>query len=129
MNNRLPFWLLYKYDIGGILYWETVYWNYSHDPWINSLSYYDGDYEYNGEGVLLYPGTSAGFFGLCPSLRLKAIRDGIEDNYYLKIADSLGLLDDQLNQVAEDWYEWDTDENTLLDTRNQLARLIEGKIK
>jgi hypothetical protein len=128
LNYRLPFWLMHKYNISGLLYWGTSFWNISNDPWQNPISYRLGEYVYNGEGSLLYPGFDAGFFGLCSSLRMKAIRDGVEDFYYLQLADSLGLLKNQIKNVATDWDNWNSDPNALLRTRDQLARHIEEKV-
>ena len=130
LNFRIPFWLMYKYHITGILYWESVYWDICQDPWQNPITWINKEYgyAYNGEGMLLYPGYDAGFFGFCSSLRLKTIRDGIEDYYYLYMADSLGILNDQINYVARDWNDWQKNADTLLLKRDKIARQIENKI-
>jgi hypothetical protein len=38
------------------------------------------------EGSLLYPGADVGVQGFIPSIRLKQIREGLEDYEYLTIA-------------------------------------------
>jgi len=124
LNYRVPLWMMYKTDITGLLYWNTTHWNHTNDPWTNSLTYDDGDYEYNGDGSLLYPGSEVGYWGLCTSLRLKAIRDGVEDYYYLQFADSLGLLHNNIRDVATNWNNWNEDPNSLLKTREYIGDLI-----
>ena len=46
---------------------------------------------YNGEGAPVYPGRPAGYDGIASSLRLKALRDSIEDYEYLAILERVGL--------------------------------------
>jgi hypothetical protein len=43
-----------------------------------------------GEGSLVYPGRAAGYDGIVPTIRLKALRDAIEDYDYLAILEHLG---------------------------------------
>jgi len=95
MYNRIIPWLAYRYGFTGLLYWDTVY-DYARgrNPWENEYQFFC-----NGDGNLLYPGTpeilnSFGSDSLgashisCPSIRLKLLRDGIEDYEYLKILES-----------------------------------------
>ncbi len=90
-KNRLMQWVLWRYRIGGELYYETAL-ALSADPW-SSVYQYSG----NGDGTLFYPGTPAriGGAGHVPvaSIRLKMIREGIEDYEYLHILDTLGERD------------------------------------
>ena len=89
MDARMVFWTTWKYHLSGLLYWSTDAWmgpgetvkatnqaadpaqRWPHVPW--ELSYPD----YSGQ--LCYPGPD----GPLPSIRLEAIRDGIEDYEYL----------------------------------------------
>jgi hypothetical protein len=70
-----------------MLYWELAHWKNVSDPWTQPQTYSG---PYNGEGSMLYPGHAAGFEGAVPSLRLKAIRDSIEDYEYLAILQRQG---------------------------------------
>ena len=50
--------------------------------------------------MLVYPAEKVGYDGICPSLRLKAVRDAIEDYEYLAILDGLGRRAEALQIVA-----------------------------
>ncbi|MBI3805086.1 MAG: DUF4091 domain-containing protein [Nitrospirae bacterium] len=89
--SRVYEWLTYQYQIGSAaegpsteLYFETLYafaWP-SNDPWEN-LYYFTG----NGDGTYFYPGRPDKIGGThhipIPSIRLKMLREGIEDYEYL----------------------------------------------
>ncbi|HEY0838573.1 MAG TPA: DUF4091 domain-containing protein, partial [Vulgatibacter sp.] len=89
-RTRIMGWLAFAHGIGGELYWDTVQ-AYSpdgspRDPWEGaSLRSFGG----NGDGTLLYPGTPARIGGTTHvpviSLRLKQIRDGLEDHELLRL--------------------------------------------
>jgi hypothetical protein len=94
--SRVLQWLAYKYQIGyraqgpaTELYFETVY-AYQfpgNDPW-KSVYYFSG----NGDGTHFYPGTPAKIGGTkhipIASIRLKMLREGIEDYEYLVQAEA-----------------------------------------
>ncbi len=89
-RTRIMGWLAFLEGIGGELYWDTIY-AYSpdgapRDPWDGAaLRSFGG----NGDGTLLYPGTPARIGGKShvpvESLRLKQIRDGLEDWELLRL--------------------------------------------
>lgn len=81
LNFRIPAWISWRYGMTGLLYWTTVYWGKAGDVWTNPLTYN----QFNGEGSLFYPGADAGFAGPVASMRLKQIREGMEDYEYLKL--------------------------------------------
>jgi hypothetical protein len=83
-------WLAFREGIGGELYWDTVY-GYAPvgrpgDPWTGAELRAFG---VNGDGTLFYPGTPARIGGATQipveSLRLKQIRDGLEDHDLLRL--------------------------------------------
>ncbi len=85
VNQRLLFWQCYQRDVEGFLYWGTTSWGYSGNnginPWdtvYNGVGDGDGAPVY-GEGFLMYPGTKVGIPGGVPSIRLKLVRDGLDD--------------------------------------------------
>ena len=82
LNYRIPMWISWRLGVTGLLYWSTTNWASAGDVWTNPLTYED---QYNMEGSLLYPGADAGVQGFIPSIRLKEIREGLEDYEYLKI--------------------------------------------
>ncbi len=85
---RAEEWLTFLLGATGELYWETTY-AYSHDAWNNQW-----DFTGNGDGTLFYPGTPAKIGGSThipvASIRLKMIREGMEDYEYLKRVSDLG---------------------------------------
>ena len=80
LSARLASWMQYDYNIAGNLYWAVDY--YPND----SENYYteNGSYLIEGEGVLTYPGKPYGAEGPLPSMRLEAIRDGLEEYELLR---------------------------------------------
>lgn len=86
---RMHPWLSALYGVTGILYWQTTHWG-AGDPWVNTETYPGG----NGDGSLLYPGKNVGYDGPVASIRLKMLREGMED-YEL-----LHLLREALAQTA-----------------------------
>lgn len=132
LHYRVPAWISWRYGITGLLYWGGMsYWRQVSDPWVDSWTY--GRREtgrslvYHGEGTLAYPARPVGYDGIVCSLRLKALRDSIEDYEYLAILDRLGKRDQALQIVLEltpSWYQWEPDPAKYLEARAKLARLI-----
>jgi len=52
LNYRIPAWTSRRYGLTGLYYWTIVYWP-EIDPWLSLLNYKQ---QYNGEGILVYPG-------------------------------------------------------------------------
>src|SRR5262249_15239537 len=100
LNYRIPAWTSRRYVLSGLLYRTVVYWT-SGDPWANPPNY---NKQYNGEGLLYYPGTDAGIEGPVASMRLKALRDGLEDYEYLLLAGDAGL--EKAAWMASTWAKW-----------------------
>ena len=126
LNYRVPLWINWRYGLTGLLYWTTTYWKEMADPWVDPLSY---RHQYNGEGVLFYPGTAVGYDGPVPSIRLKAIRDGVEDYEYLKLLADRGdkaFADAAARRIARSWSDWERNHRQILRVREELAaRIIE----
>ena len=100
VRNRVFQWLAYLDRMEGELYYGTDYcWTATDcgdagsgqttDPW-KSVYAFGG----NGDGTLQYPGTPTKIGGTTPiavpSIRLKLIRDGMEDFEYLHALDAVG---------------------------------------
>jgi hypothetical protein len=79
-QTRAMPWLAFRYDLQGLLYYDTV---------LQLATAWDDQYRYtgNGEGTLFYPGTPDRIGGTqaipIESVRLKYLRDGFEDYEYL----------------------------------------------
>jgi Glycoside hydrolase 123, catalytic domain/Glycoside hydrolase 123 N-terminal domain len=124
LHYRLPLWLSWRYQIQGLLYWSAVHWKSpDRDVWTDP----GFRNHYNGEGYLLYPGVGVGIPGPVPSLRLKALRDGLEDYAYFALLANLGereFLDKEIAKIATSWWKWDEDPDHLYQARAVLAKRI-----
>ncbi len=122
-HYRLPTWINWSTGLTGLLYWATNYWQESVDPWTDPTTYGTQ----NGEGALVYPGGAIGYSGPVASLRLKAIRDAVEDYEYLKILTALG---DRASAttiaagVGRTFTDWTRDPGAILDARERLGDRI-----
>jgi len=96
IDHRILFWMAWKYDISGFLYYSLNRWmtNQSNgqERWPdiawNTFTWRN----YNGDGQLIYPGRGGEPYS---SIRLEVIRDGIEDFEYLH------TLQDRMRSLAE----------------------------
>lgn len=82
---------------------------------------------FNGDGALFYPGNDAGIDGPVASLRLKALRDGMEDYEYFALLEKLGekaVVEEIVRQAVPTWAAWEPDGNRLMDLRRRLAEEI-----
>jgi hypothetical protein len=84
---------------------------------------------YPGEGLLVYPGKKLGIAGVAPSMRLKYLRDGVDDYEYIELLKRCGQGDAALaaaRTVGADWSHWTTDETQLESVRRQLGDLLQA---
>lgn len=97
LSPRVLSWIQYAYGITGNLYWSVNYWARKENDVLHYINpYKQSTYERtNGEGMLVYPGGVFGVDGFIPSIRLEAIRDGIEDY------ESLYCLEKHFNENAQ----------------------------
>jgi uncharacterized protein (TIGR03382 family) len=97
-RNRALEWMSFIFDATGELYYEMTQSYFGGDPWVSQVAFGG-----NGDGTLFYPGTAAKIGGQTEipveSLRLKGIRDGMEDYELLAMAAQLGL-GAQAKQIA-----------------------------
>ncbi len=124
LNYRIPAWGSWRYQMTGLLYWSVVFWRQVKDPWLDQLTIYG---RYNGDGSILYPGADAGIDGPVTSIRLKNIREGMEDYEYIKILADLGdkeFVDEQVRKQIQTWFSWEKNPDKLMQTREQLAQRI-----
>jgi uncharacterized protein (TIGR03382 family) len=124
-RNRAMQWVNFAYGATGELYYETVM-VYDGDPWSNQFAFSG-----NGDGTLLYPGKPAKIGGTSqvpvPSLRLKHIRDGVEDYEYLSMLAKLGdeaLARKLANDVAPAAYRISDDPTVISEARRIAGRRI-----
>jgi len=143
VEHRLTLWLAWKYEIRGMFIWagnwdwgggdadrrdwENKGWHLPDKP---SGFPYAGIH--NGNGYLIYPGP-------CPSIRLKVIRDGLEDyGYFMELrkraehsaSEKLRREAKKLLSIPEkvliDSHYFNRNPRALIETRKEIARLIEA---
>ena len=120
---RVPTWINYQYGITGLLYWSTV--TTVIDPWFNPA--FAHPRHYNGGGFLLYPGTPCGIDGPVSSIRLKNLRDGLEDYEYLVLLESrvgVEAARAAVDQIAPNWRDYSRDPAEILAVRRAIAQQI-----
>lgn len=126
LNYRVWAWLNYRYRMTGLLYWTSAYWGHVKDPWLDQPSFRLG---YNAEGMLFYPGRDAGFDGPVVSMRLKQIREGMEDYEYLHLYAAKAGHEKAIafaKRIGRTWRDWEKDAAKILAARAELARAIEN---
>ncbi len=97
LDVRAAPWICWRYGAKGFEYWSPNSWGanghkaegkWPATPWVaNAFG------KYNGDGYLLYPGADG---TPCSSIRLEALRDGLEDYEYLWTLNSLLQRAEQL---------------------------------
>ncbi|RCJ24484.1 hypothetical protein A6S26_18080 [Nostoc sp. ATCC 43529] len=128
INYRIhPGFISQSLGLTGILYWRVDLW--TKDPWKDVQTYFQKKYKhyFPGEGMLFYPGKQVGTKGVVPSMRLKWLREGVEDYEYLEILKNLDRQQWALSlarRVGLDWKHWTRDTNLLESVRRQLGEEI-----
>jgi hypothetical protein len=110
----------------GILYWSVDRWTSS--PWTDVYAYKIEGNSYPGEGMLVYPGQLVGIAGIVPSMRLKWIREGVQDFEYVAILKRLGREDlarKFVREVSSDWRHWNHDFPSLESVRRRIGDEID----
>ena len=125
VNFRIqPGFISQSLNLTGLLYWRVDKW--PSDPWnnVNNAGTYSSA-NYPGEGMLVYPGQPVGVKGVVASMRLKWLRDGVEDYDYVQILKDLGKGDMAMQitrSVGPDWTNWTRDPNAIEAARRSSAR-------
>ncbi len=136
LNYRLPAWMAWRDEIKGLLYWGGMsYWRQTEDPWTKA-PFYTGSGRpqqgpkaivFHGEGSLVYPARDLGYDGIVPTIRLKALRDAIEDYEYLAILERMGKKNEALavvRSLTQSWFDWNRDPAEYEAARARLAAMI-----
>ncbi|MBX3256495.1 MAG: DUF4091 domain-containing protein [Chitinophagaceae bacterium] len=128
-SYRMPTWINMQYNITGLLYWTTVYSDKSvtgvMDPWFLPVFTAGGEH-FSGEGYLLYPGKPCGINGPVASIRLKNIRDAMEDYEYFALLQQLAGREAVVKIIAAivpNWWAKPTDKD-FLTVREKIANEI-----
>ena len=115
ISYRTPTWINWHYNITGLLYWSSVQIAESKtgimDPWLLP-AFTESDSQFNGGGYLMYPGVPCGIDGPVSCIRMKNIRDSMEDWEYFAILEKLAgkdAVNKIVSEVAPNW--WATSED------------------
>ncbi|MEA4916834.1 glycoside hydrolase domain-containing protein [Proteiniphilum sp.] len=84
IKTRIMHWINYKYQIDGYLHWGFNWWN--DNPFVDTTDTNDavGNFLPPGDAWIVYPG----YRKLYSSIRLEAMRDGINDNTLLRMLEA-----------------------------------------
>jgi len=132
VRNRIMEWLTWKYEIGGELYFNTneAYFK-KNDPWAD-VHLFGG----NGDGTLFYPGLPDVIGGRAhipvESIRLKLIREGLEDYEYLALLAKLRGVKaaaQPVDSFIRNAYDFDQDPQKLYSAREEMGRQLSGDRK
>ncbi|MCX6044820.1 MAG: DUF6067 family protein [Chloroflexi bacterium] len=129
INFRISAWLNRQYGFTGLLYWNTNQWKAAGDVWTNPATYLADEHWFNGEGLLIYPGDRAtiGFDGPVASMRLKWLRESMEDYDYielLKTAGQAAYAQQQVAEIARSMDDWAMDPSALYTVRQNLGERL-----
>ncbi|MDP8223075.1 MAG: DUF4091 domain-containing protein [Candidatus Lernaella stagnicola] len=129
---RVWLWLTRRYEFTGILFWRINYLWSKQDVWENMFA---DNYVCQGDGTLFYPGVPDKIGGTSdiplPSLRIKILREAMEDYEYLHLLDESGdsdWVDGVTRTVAPKSWQWEHDPFVLLDWRRKVAEKILGTL-
>ena len=101
IDSRVWGWMMEEWNVDGLLNWGFNRWGKAttgdgwRDPYRDPLSLIKGHLRSNGDTCLVYPGYYPRYgldrptAGPVSSLRLEALRDGLEEREYLSIAKTL----------------------------------------
>ncbi|MCP4895935.1 MAG: DUF4091 domain-containing protein [bacterium] len=129
IRNRIMAWMSYRYDIRGELYYDVNYcYDRPVDAWVSQY-YFTG----NGDGTLFYPGRPDTIGGTThipiPTIRLKQIRDGLEDYEYLKLLEQNNGREAVLALMATvvtNTYTYTGVSDDLISVRQQIGEILDG---
>jgi hypothetical protein len=111
----------------GLLYWRVDYWPNLATAWDDVLYGPVSTAYWPGEGRLVYPPGQIGSTEPAPSMRLKFLRDGVQDYEYVEMLKNLGQgawALAQASTVAHDWAHWSQSSSALVSVRDTLGQKL-----
>jgi Domain of unknown function (DUF4091) len=128
INFRIqPGFINQSLGLSGLLYWRVDLW--TSDPWNTVQTTRVDNLPFPGEGMLVYPGADVGVRGVVPSMRLKWLRDGVDDYDYIELLKKAGkpeLALELSRQIGPDWRNWNRDPQALEQVRRQIGNELEA---
>lgn len=132
LGNRIMPWLAWKFRVAGELYYNmNEAFAQKADPW-KEVNLFGG----NGDGTLFYPGQPDRIGGdtdiPIESLRLKLIREGLEDYEYLFLLAEWGLsgcAEDAVSRLVQKAYQWEHDPGKFYAVRREVGERLHQAIR
>jgi hypothetical protein len=129
LHSRALFWQQYRYGVTGFLYWSSTCWLHMDDPWEDTDTFGN---DIHGDGILFYPGEKIGIHGPVTSLRLKIVRDGIEDFDLFTLAEKVlgrDALVEKILSVTPSLVEVTADGDTFAAARAEIGCALDTAFK
>lgn len=123
--QRVLFWQQYDNGVQGFLTNFSNYW--IGDPYVNTITDQSKP-NAHGESAFIYPGANFGLSVPVGSLRLEAMRDGIEDYqmfYMLEELEGEGSADAIIDEMTTGMVHYSTSDADYYETRKLLGNSIE----
>jgi hypothetical protein len=132
IHHRLLAWMAPRYGITGFTYWDTSHFPADgFNPWENAGTYPHTNNEvYNGDGFFIYPAHQEehGFEGPVASIRLKWLRECVDDYDYLALMMQHGRQEEAMQRAASfvrGLCDWNDNLDALFAARIDIARHLE----
>lgn len=117
IKTRLLHWINYRFSLPGYLHWGFNFWGENGDPF-GDVSAPLNDWP-GGDSHIVYPG----YLKVYPSIRLKAMRDGIRDYELLRLAGSITGRDFSAGTITA-FDQYDTSIENFRELRRQLLECV-----
>ena len=117
IKTRLLHWINYRFSLPGYLHWGFNFWGENGDPF-GDVSAPLNDWP-GGDSHIVYPG----YLKVYPSIRLKAMRDGIRDYELLRLAGSITGRDFSAGTITA-FDQYDTSIEKFRELRRQLLECV-----
>jgi hypothetical protein len=123
MNFRIqPGFISQSMGLTGLAYWRV-------DGWVRGHEWDDLTRGAQpGDGTLVYPGAQVGTAGVQPGMRLKWLREGVEDYEYVELLKQAGEADFALQiarSVGANFRNWSHDPDELYAARRRLGERLD----
>jgi hypothetical protein len=135
INHRILPWLMKPHGITGLAYWDLLHYPEEVDPWTDAGTFRSGDEIYNGDGLYVYPAARRrhGVDMPIASMRLKWLRDAVDDFDYLSLAmesneGARARVLEVTRTFARGFGDWTDDVPALLKARWELGQLLGRKL-
>jgi hypothetical protein len=132
IDHRILMWMQKLYDVQGLLYWSTTYWNptITKDVWTDVATVKDINPNLYGDGSLFYPGSKVGLAQPVSSIRLECVRDGLEDFDYLTMLErkiGVAKTKEMIHSLVRSRTRYEKSARRLLLVRQRIARELEQR--